>query len=162
MSTRHLVLVFLFSGLVLANSQKTIGNNFELPAIFSDHMVLQQKAEVPFWGKATPQLKISLQASWGASAQATVQNDSLWQAKLKTPKAGGPYEIKIQIGDSTIVYKDVLIGEVWLCSGQSNMEMPLEGWPPRDTVAGAAQTIQQAANPDLRLFTVQRAYSNKP
>ncbi len=162
MSIRKVVFILLFCTLFLSNAQSGKKSNFELPTIFSDHMVLQQKTHAPFWGKANPNLKISIKASWGASAQATAQIDSLWQAKLKTPKAGGPYEITLQIGDSTIIYKNVLIGEVWVCSGQSNMEMPLAGWPPRDLIEGSAQAIQTAGNKNLRLFTVTRAYSDQP
>lgn len=162
MSFRQVVFILLFSGFLLANTQSSPKNTLELPAIFSDHMVLQQKSKAPFWGKANPNLKITIAASWGASARTMVQSDSLWQLKLKTPKAGGPYEITLQIGDSIIVYKNVLIGEVWLCSGQSNMEMPLAGWPPRDLIDGSEQAIQTAGNKNLRLFTVTRAYSHQP
>jgi sialate O-acetylesterase len=162
MSIRQVVFVLLFIGFFLINAQSSPQNSFEMPVIFSDNMVLQQKSKAPFWGKANPNLKILINASWGASAKATVQSDSLWQAKLKTPRAGGPYEIKLQIGDSIIVYKNVMIGEVWLCSGQSNMEMPLAGWPPRDLIDGSAQTIQNAGNKNIRLFTVTRAYSDQP
>ncbi|MDZ7341153.1 MAG: glycosyl hydrolase family 2 [candidate division KSB1 bacterium] len=162
MSIRHMFFVLLLGLLFISNAQSSPKNNLEMPAIFSDNMVLQQKTNAPFWGKATPNLKVMINASWGASAKATVPSDSLWQAKLKTPKAGGPYEIKLQIGDSTIVYKNVLIGEVWVCSGQSNMEMPLVGWPPRDLIEGSEQAIQTAGNKNLRLFTVTRAYSDQP
>ncbi|HEX9973747.1 MAG TPA: sialate O-acetylesterase [bacterium] len=162
MSIRRMFFLLLFCMLAFSNAQTRPQNSFAMPAIFSDNMVLQQKSNAPFWGKANPNLKISIKASWGASAQAIVQRDSLWQAKLKIPKAGGPYEIKLQIGDSTIVYKNVLIGEVWVCSGQSNMEMPLAGWPPRDLIDGSAETIQTAGKYNIRLFTVTRAYSDQP
>ncbi len=162
MSIRQIIFCFLLSGFMLVQAQTAPPFIYEIPAIFSDNMVLQQQARVPFWGKALPQSKISITASWGAAAQTKAAPDSLWQAKLKTPKAGGPFEITLQIGASRIVYKNVLIGEVWLCSGQSNMEMPLAGWPPQDTIAGSAQAIQTAQNPNLRLFTVTRAYSHQP
>jgi sialate O-acetylesterase len=162
MSVRKMIFLLLFGILVLADAQSGQNNSFEMPAIFSDNMVLQQKSKAPFWGKANPNSKILIHASWDASAKTTVQSDSLWQTKLKTPGAGGPYEIKLQIGDSTIVYKNVMIGEVWLCSGQSNMEMPLTGWPPRDLIDGSAQTIQAAGKKNIRLFTVTRAYSDQP
>ncbi|MDP2364564.1 MAG: glycosyl hydrolase family 2, partial [Ignavibacteria bacterium] len=118
----------------------------EMPAIFSDNMVLQQKSKAPFWGKATPGQTVLIQAGWGQTAKAKVQNDSLWNAKIQTPKAGGPYQIKIKIGDSSFTFSNVLIGEVWLCSGQSNMEMPMEGWPPKDTIFGAQNEIENGQN----------------
>ncbi len=133
-----------------------------MPAIFSDNMVLQQNTQVPFWGKAEPGEAVSINCSWGASADTKVENDGSWKANINTEKAGGPYEVKIQIGDSTILYKNVMLGEVWLCSGQSNMEMPLEGWPPQNPINNSAKEIREADYPDIRLFTVTRAVSNKP
>jgi sialate O-acetylesterase len=157
-----LFLLFLLMGFASFNAQNIQKKIIEIPSIISDNMVLQQRSNVPLWGKAKPQEKILVRGSWGASSQAIVQNDSLWQIKLKTPKAGGPYEVSILIGDSTIVYKNVLIGEVWLCSGQSNMEMPLQGWPPRDTISYSKQEIKNAMNPNIRFFTVTRTYSESP
>ncbi|MBI1938353.1 MAG: glycosyl hydrolase family 2 [Ignavibacteriales bacterium] len=151
------VFFFLMAIVLMVNAQ----NKIEMPAIFSDNMVLQQKSLAPFWGKAKPGEKVFIKTGWGASANTKAGDDSLWQTKIRTPKAGGPYEIKIQIGDSAIVYKNVMTGEVWICSGQSNMEMPLEGWPPNDTISGASQEIPNANYPAIRLFTVTRAYSTE-
>lgn len=134
----------------------------EMPAIFSDNMVLQQKSKAPFWGKATPGETVLIQAGWGQTAKAKVQNDSLWNTKIQTLKAGGPYQIKIKIGDSSFTFKNVLIGEVWVCSGQSNMEMPMEGWLPKDTIIGAQNEIKNGQNFNIRFFTVTQAYSDKP
>lgn len=152
----------LLAAVTLTQAQNGKKSSIEMPAIFSDNMVLQQKTNAPFWGKANPDEKIFIQASWGKSARAVAGIDSFWQTKLRTPKAGGPYEIKIQIGDSSIVYKNVLIGEVWLCSGQSNMEMPLQGWPPHDTISGSSEAIRNADNSNIRLLTVTRSFSDKP
>lgn len=135
---------------------------FEMPAIFSDNMVLQQKTKAPFWGKALPGESVFIKASWGKSAETKVEADSLWFTKLQTPKAGGPYQIKIKIGDSSFTFNNVLIGEVWLCSGQSNMEMPMEGWPPRDTIFGAPKEIAGGNSYNIRFFNVERAYADKP
>ena len=137
-------------------------NSIEIPSIFSDNMVLQQKSNVRFWGKANPGESIEVSASWGASAKTKVNDNGLWKTDLKTIKAGGPYEIKIKIGDSTLVYKNVLLGEVWLCSGQSNMELPLQGWPPQVVVQNSAEEIKEANYPYIRLFNVSRAVSDKP
>ena len=134
----------------------------EMPAIFSDNMVLQQKAEVPVWGMASPGTSIVVKASWGAAAKTKVLTDSLWKVKLKTPKAGGPFVLNIVIGDTTIEYKNVMLGEVWFCSGQSNMEIPLEGWPPENPIQNSVEEIKEANYPEIRLFTVPRAYSDKP
>ena len=130
-----------------------------LPDIFSDHAVLQQQTEAPIWGKATPQKKVRLTASWDNQTY-TVLADSNgdWRIKVKTPAAGGPYAISISDGKE-LVLKDILIGEVWICSGQSNMEMPLAGW---GKVLNYENEIAAADYPNIRLLHVQRATSVKP
>ncbi|MEG8947881.1 sialate O-acetylesterase [Rosettibacter firmus] len=154
-------LLFLLT-ISIINAQNGNKKNFEMPSIFSDNMVLQQKSFVPIWGKATPGSKIKVETGWKQKAITNVNKDGNWILKIKTPKAGGPYEMKIQTDDTTVIYKNIMIGEVWLCSGQSNMEMPLAGWPPRDTIFGAREEIKNATNPNIRFFTVTRAISTKP
>jgi sialate O-acetylesterase len=149
----------LLSGIARADSNRSF---VQMASIFADNMVLQQKTSVSFWGKASPGKAISIEASWGSSAKTEARADSLWKVNLRTSKAGGPYEVKLQIGDSTIVYKNVMLGEVWVCSGQSNMEMPLQGWPPDNPIQNSAEEIQAANYPDIRLFTVSRAASAEP
>lgn len=134
----------------------------EIPAIFSDNMVLQQKTFAPFWGKAVPDSKVEIKGSWGKTVSGKVKADSLFQLSLKTPSAGGPYEVHIKIGDTEITYKNVLIGEVWLCSGQSNMEMPLKGWMPNNPIEHSAEAIANAKNSKIRFFTVTRSVSDSP
>lgn len=151
---------YLLIVLILSFAEIKAQSFVEMPAIFSDNMVLQQRSNVPFWGRALPGEEVKVTASWGASARAVVQKDSLWILKIKTPKAGGPFSLSIKIGDSTIVYNNVLAGEVWLCSGQSNMEMPLEGWPPKDTIFTGREVIKNADNANIRLFTVARSFSD--
>ncbi|MFH1194817.1 MAG: sialate O-acetylesterase [bacterium] len=157
---KSFLILLLLAGVSFAQGEKNF--MIEMPSLFSDNMVLQQKSNVPFWGKAFPQTNVDIKTSWGSSAKTMVGNDGNWITKVKTPKAGGPYEVAVKIGDSTIVYKNVLIGEVWLCSGQSNMEMPLAGWPPRDTIFNSASTIANAGNSNIRLFTVPRTISSEP
>ena len=130
----------------------------KLPAIFGDHMVLQQQTDAAIWGKATPGKAVRVNTSWNKksySAQADSQGS--WKVKVKTPKAGGPYEITISDG-TTLKLKDVLIGEVWLCSGQSNMEMPMKGYR-NQPITGSNETIATSANPNIRLITVKREKS---
>lgn len=130
--------------------------NIRLPAIISSGMVLQQKSEDPFWGWASPHEEVVIKASWmdGHSMKTRADSNGKWMVKIKTPAAGGPYTITIK-GDSTIVLTDVLIGEVWLCSGQSNMEMPVSGWPGA-SLKNSASEIKDAQYPNIRLFTVKR------
>jgi sialate O-acetylesterase len=134
----------------------------ELPAIFGNNMVMQQKTENAIWGKAEPGENIEIISSWGEGVTAKAKTNGEWLAKIKAPEAGGPFELKIKGGDTTITFKNVLIGEVWLCSGQSNMEMPLAGWPPLDTIKNSEEEIKNACYPEIRFFTVSRALSTKP
>ncbi len=135
---------------------------FQIAPLFTDTMVLQQQSTSPIWGRGTPGTMIKVQASWGASGSIHVGSDSTWMLKVRTPKAGGPYEVSILHDDTTLVLKNVLVGEVWLCSGQSNMEMPLAGWPPSDTVLNSAQEIEHSNLPNVRFFAVSRAFSAVP
>ncbi len=151
----------LFSAVVFmlsANAQSQL----ELPSIFGDNMVLQQNSNSPLWGKANPGAKITISTNWNESVSTNVNDDSTWQVNLPTPKAGGPYRIKIESGDNIIYFKNVLIGEVWLCSGQSNMEMPMLGWPPQDPILNSEKEIENATHPEIRLFTVTRNVSFTP
>lgn len=136
--------------------------NLTLPSIFNDDMVLQRNSEVAFWGHGTQGIKVEVKAEWGQKNSTLVNNEGQWKLKLKTPKAGGPYKIDIITDNETISYENVLIGEVWICSGQSNMEMPVKGWPPGDTIRNSEQEIKNADYPQIRLFTVERAVAHKP
>ena len=133
-----------------------------MSSLFSDHMVLQQNEEIPFWGEYSPSKKITIKGSWGDEATADTDARGHWKMTLKSPSAGGPYSIQVISEDHTIVIEDVLFGEVWLASGQSNMEMPLKGWPPTDTINYSKEEISRATHPDIRMFTVARNMSVKP
>ncbi|MBI9036239.1 MAG: chitobiase/beta-hexosaminidase C-terminal domain-containing protein [Bacteroidales bacterium] len=125
----------------------------KLPSHISDHMVLQQKSIVPIWGKAKTMENITLFSSWDKRyhhTQATESGD--WKLMITTPKAGGPYYMII---NETHI-SDILIGEVWLCSGQSNMQWPL------NKSENGAEEIKRSENPQLRLFQVSHDYSDIP
>ena len=130
--------------------------------LFSNHMVLQQQDDVNFWGEYSPEQKISITASWGTEITTIADSNGYWTTKLKTPKAGGPHIIKIKTRDSIITLNDVLVGEVWLASGQSNMEMPLKGWPPNDPILNSVEEIKNANFSDIRMLTVARNVSEEP
>lgn len=130
--------------------------------LFGDHMVLQQETEVSIWGNYTPEAKVTVMGSWGEEVKTKADQQGKWQLLLPTPKAGGPYELRIETTDSTLTLSDVIIGEVWLASGQSNMEMPLKGWPPNDTILHSAKEIAQADHPGIRMFTVNRNLGLSP
>ena len=99
-----------------------------LQPLFTDNMVLQQQASVPVWCETKPGKTVKVTPSWNRKTYVTkADKQGKWQVTIETPVAGGPYDIHITDG-KPIDLKNVLIGEVWLCSGQSNMEMPIEGW----------------------------------
>lgn len=133
-----------------------------LPAIIGDNMVLQQQESVKLWGKSTPNTKITVKTSWNSRKYST-QSDAKgnWSTYIQTPVAGGPYSMELSDGE-LLRLKNILIGEVWLCSGQSNMEMPVKGFRGQP-VEGSQTTIVEAnSQRDLRLFTVARAFSTTP
>lgn len=133
-----------------------------LPGIFGDNMVLQQQSEAQFWGKAAPGKKVTIRPSWSAKpVTATAGRDGRWQAAVPTPEAGGPYTIELSDGE-TLTLRDVLIGEVWLCSGQSNMEMPVHGFFNQPVEGSADAIVRAKAATPIRLCTVNRATARTP
>ncbi len=143
--------------LVAFNSQGQV----KLPAIFSDHMVLQAQSNVPVWGKAKPGSKVSIKTSWSKSEQTvTAASDSSWKIVLETPEPGSIHSLRINNG-KVFEINDILMGDVWLCSGQSNMTMPLKGFP-NDPVQGSMDEILNSKHKDIRLFDVGRATGLDP
>jgi len=127
-----------------------------LPAVMSDNMVLQRGKKVPIWGWAEPGEEVKVRGSWqwlGTSTKA--DKNGKWMVKVQTPKAPGPYKITIT-GNNAITINNVLAGEIWVCSGQSNMQWGL--W----TVNNAKEEIAAANYPDIRLFTVEREAALEP
>lgn len=148
--------LILFSSILFFLLQN-INANISLPEIFSDNMVLQQKSDVVLWGWAKPSEKVTISASWLDSlVSVTGDTQGTWKITVKTPAAGGPYTISFK-GQNEIDLKNVLIGEVWLCSGQSNMEMSAE-WG----IDNGEEEIKNANYPEIRLFTVSTATSSYP
>lgn len=128
----------------------------KMPYIFSNGMVLQQQSNAAIWGKSAPGGNVSLLTSWNKKTYTVKVNaDSTWRIKVETPKAGGPYQITVT-DDAPLVIKDVLIGEVWFISGQSNMEMPLVGrkakGKPEEPIEGGAEAIANSTNHKIRFF----------
>lgn len=130
--------------------------------LFSDDMILQRESQVPIWGLASPNEKVTILSSWNnRTASTKADNQGNWIVKIETPLAGGPYEINISSGDSVLNYSNVLIGEVWIASGQSNMQMALYGGG-KEPVFGSIDMIAQANNSNIRLFTVRHRSSETP
>lgn len=132
-----------------------------LPAIIGNNMVLQQHSEVPLWGSSSRGGTVKVRTSWnGQSYSARCDAQGRWHLSVRTPRAGGPYRITFDDGDLLSV-SGVLIGEVWVCSGQSNMEIPMKGYQ-NTPILHADRILMDAADSSLRLFHVARAVSVSP
>ena len=150
----------LFSVLFIFISN--LNAQIELGPLFSDDMILQRNSQVPIWGSAKGNEKISITSSWNNNEVITkADNNGNWTAYISTPDAGGPYEIKISSKKNILNLTNVLIGEVWVASGQSNMQMALYGGG-REPVLRSIDMIAQAKNPNIRLFTVKHNSSISP
>lgn len=149
--------------LVLMGCGWTARAETRLHPLFTDHMVLQQNSKAPVWGWAKPGEKITVKGSWSAKATGSVKADESgkWKVILPTNKAGGPYKVEVQ-GENLITLNDVMLGEVWICSGQSNMAWPLgihQGLTPVDN---AEQEVANANYPNIRLYIVERVAKDEP
>ena len=132
----------------------------KLPTILGSNMVLQQKTSVKIWGWASENSKIKVKTSWDKKTYTTTADSKGgWLLLVNTPDAGGPYQISISDGQE-ILLNNILIGEVWFCSGQSNMEMPMRGFD-RQPVKGGNSVIAKA-NPivPIRMFTTDSKEGN--
>nr|WP_315156534.1 sialate O-acetylesterase [uncultured Flavobacterium sp.] len=135
----------------------TASANVTLPNIFSDNMVLQRNSEVTFWGFANPQEEVVITPSWNNETyKIKASNQAKWEIVIPTPKEGGPYTITIK-GYNEIVLKNILIGEVWICSGQSNMEMNAS-WG----IENGDEAVKNATNPNIRFFLVPKLTATTP
>ena len=117
--------------------------------LFADHMVIQRDTQAPIWGWADAGEPVTVTGSWGQSATTTADKDGKWSVQLQTPAAGGPHTISFK-GHNHIELSNVLSGDVWLCSGQSNMQVPVR------SANNSAHTIADAEYPQIRTFTVAR------
>lgn len=135
----------------------SLGAKVKLPALVGDNMVLQQQTEARLWGTALPGTEVRVTASWnGRTVVGRTNDDGNWLVTVTTPEAGyTPYEITFDDGEPLTV-KNVLIGEVWLGSGQSNMEMPLKGFPGCCIMNSARDIVEASSSKGVRMFTVPK------
>tara|TARA_B110000090_G_scaffold197221_1_gene234911 strand:+ start:66 stop:2066 length:2001 start_codon:yes stop_codon:yes gene_type:complete len=157
-----LLLFSIFCYMLSFSQGMSVENSLQLNALFSDHMVLQQSANVSFWGTYTPNETLSVTGSWGSKSTTIVDSNGHWKLDLETPEAGGPFTVEIQTKFHKKSLVNIMIGEVWLASGQSNMEMTLRGWPPNDIIDNSEEEIQKADYAEVRMFTVQKQLSLNP
>jgi sialate O-acetylesterase len=128
-----------------------------LASLFTDHMVIQQQSPVPIWGWSHPTQEVVIKVSWDTTTYRTKSaNTTEWRTFIYSPGAGGPHTITIKAGWEERVITDVMSGEVWLCSGQSNME-----WGMHAATDGKAAT-EQVNDPNIRLFQVSKVAADAP
>jgi len=130
--------------------------------LFSDGMVLQRNTMVNIWGTASPNTDIQILSEWGQKVSTKSNDTGAWKAKLLSPNEGGPFFLKINSNKESFIIRDILVGEVWLASGQSNMEMSLMGYPPNDTILNYKEEIKGANYPFIRMFNVEKRFSIVP
>ena len=152
------VLRFFFSllGALVFCLQCSLQADVRIPSILGDHMVLQQKSMIRWWGWADPAESITVTSSWGDRVEGVADSGGRWELKMMTPAAGGPHEIVIG-GRNEHRLRDVMVGEVWLCSGQSNME-----WGGRQQLPQALEEAPSAHHPLIRFFETPKATAHYP
>ena len=125
--------------------------------IFSDNMVLQREVGIPVWGTAAPGEPITVSIG-RKTASCTVDDSGKWKVFLPQLKASGPFRLKITGNSDSIVFNNVLIGDVWFASGQSNMDHPVQGWDviPNSAIGNYKEELQNANSPEIRLFSVPK------
>ncbi|KRP29166.1 MAG: hypothetical protein ABS28_09640 [Cryomorphaceae bacterium BACL22 MAG-120619-bin32] len=146
---KKFLLVIIMSLLISSLSYADV----KLPTVFSSNMVLQREIQVPVWGWADPGEEVTVNFS-GQSNTVKADADGKWMVKLSPMPAGGPFKMTVR-GNNTIIFTNVMIGEVWVCSGQSNMEFPVE-----DLLNGDEE-ICNSNHPNIRLFNLERNTSGQ-
>ena len=151
------VLLFLILVTNYSCSDKEIVKEFKVATVFSNRMVLQQNDSVSLWGSGEPSESVNVQTSWGELIKSEIDKNGTWKVLLKTPKSKGlTHKISVTSGDNKVEIEDVLLGEVWLASGQSNME-----WPMAAKIDNQSEEILNANYPKIRFFNVFRNLNDR-
>lgn len=151
--------------LLLHGSAAAADSTFRVASVLQSRMVVQQGKPFTVWGKSMPGSLVQVQTSWHQEGRSITARDSTWQLKVKVPRARRgdftQHRITITTGKDTIILSDILIGEVWLCSGQSNMDMSMQPFLPwHHGVTNYAEEIAAATYPHIRLFRVTKETSS--
>ncbi|WP_372808131.1 sialate O-acetylesterase [Pontiella sp.] len=148
--------IFLVASLFVSAA---MGQSLKLASLFSSDMVLQQQTDAAIWGQAAPGAKVSVAVSWSKQvAEATADADGRWKTSIKTPKAGGPHRVTVKSGGETVELKNVLSGEVWFCTGQSNMQWKMRGYG----VDFWKEDVEAANLPNIRFCQVAQVIALEP
>ena len=151
-TSRFLFVVFVF--VLSTGSSTNVPAEVRVPSIIGDNMVLQQGMKVRIWGTASPGERVAISFN-SKTARTTADLGGRWQTLIGPFKAGGPFVLTIE-ATNTLTYKNVLVGEVWICSGQSNMEFPLVN------AKGGAEAVARGNYPEIHLFTVDKSTAASP
>lgn len=150
--TMKKIAAFLFMQLICLSLLAQV----KLGSLFTDHMVLQRESKVPIWGWAEPSSSLKVKTSWnGEVKQVSTDPNGKWKVYVNTIEAGGPYQIDVENQGEVHSLNNILLGDVWLCSGQSNMEMPLKGYPGQP-IENGTEDLLDADNELIRIYTVPR------
>ncbi|MEM8895399.1 MAG: sialate O-acetylesterase, partial [Bacteroidota bacterium] len=153
---------YIYVAFLVAVSFSQLSAKIRLPEIVDSNMVLQRGTTVNIWGWSDKSSKVKLTASWfDETFEAKPNEQGLWRFQVETTNSKAPQTITLSDTDSEVRLENILFGEVWLCSGQSNMEMPLTGFRGEPTMLGM-QAIVNSSNPNIRLFTIERSHSPTP
>lgn len=156
MNIRYLLSISIFVLFSISN----LGAKIVLPSLLGDNMVIQRNSKVCLWGKSDAK-KISIRTSWDNKVyKSVVTEDGSFKVMIDSPSAGGPYRIEFNDGDK-LALENVMSGEVWICSGQSNMDMPVSGYPGQPS-EGAMEAVMEAKEYPVHLFRVKRELSSTP
>nr|WP_068886590.1 sialate O-acetylesterase [Pedobacter panaciterrae] len=143
--------------LILSLFTLSLYANIRLPNILGSNMVLQQKSTTKFWGWASPGEKIKITTSWdNKTVEVLTDGNASWQTSIQTPQAGGPYTVVLE-GENKITLENIFIGEVWVCSGQSNME-----WSHDNGLASIKEEFSQLNKLNIKLFKIPKTTSKTP
>jgi sialate O-acetylesterase len=155
MIMKRIIILLLLIPAICASAQLQL----RLPSILSNHAVLQRSAMVKLWGWGPGSMKVSIVCGWDRSdtLHVPIGADCAWETSVKTPGAGGPYSIEFICDKQKLTIDDILLGEVWLCSGQSNMEFNFH-WG----ITDAGDALSTCDNKEIRFFQVQQSYDAYP
>jgi len=147
-------IAFFFATVLIFALAAAASAEVRVPSLIGDNMVLQQGRKVRIWGWANPKERVTVEIA-GNKASVVTDDGGHWKTMIGPLKSGGPFTLNVT-GSNALSFKNVLVGEVWVCSGQSNMEWPLVN------TSNGADTVAQANFPEIRLFTVQKSTSSSP
>ncbi len=154
---------FLYLLSIILSPLFSFTQQISINRIFDNNMVLQRQTEISLWGKTQPGAELNIITSWNNKKYSCLSDkNGRWKIPVKTNSTGGPFQIRISSKDHTVILKNILLGEVWLCAGQSNMEMPLKGFMGQSVKEGNREIALASKYKNIRIFQARQAISDVP